>query len=56
MANAENVSLIFYIASMLKTVKFVNPNERTRVCLHRCLRLFTFPFFLINTNDLVFFI
>ncbi|GJJ73906.1 sister chromatid cohesion protein PDS5 [Entomortierella parvispora] len=30
MANAENVSLIFYIVSMLKTVKFASPNERTR--------------------------
>ncbi|KAG0057393.1 hypothetical protein BGZ83_010852 [Gryganskiella cystojenkinii] len=29
-ANAQNVSLIFYIASMLKTVKFANTNERTK--------------------------
>lgn len=31
MANAKNVSLIFYIASRLKTVRFVNPNEQTKV-------------------------
>ncbi|KAF9276541.1 hypothetical protein BGZ68_009952 [Mortierella alpina] len=30
MANSENVSLIFYIATLLKTVRFVNLNEDTQ--------------------------
>ncbi|KAF9183757.1 hypothetical protein BGZ51_003819 [Haplosporangium sp. Z 767] len=30
MANSENVSLIFYIASLLKTVRFANVNEHTQ--------------------------
>ncbi|KAF8940722.1 hypothetical protein BGZ58_005050 [Dissophora ornata] len=30
MANSENVSLIYYIASLLKTVRFANPGEPTQ--------------------------
>ncbi|KAF9151558.1 hypothetical protein BG015_006528 [Linnemannia schmuckeri] len=29
MANAENISLIFYIASLMKTVRFTTPNDNT---------------------------
>ncbi|KAF8947795.1 hypothetical protein BGZ47_007859 [Haplosporangium gracile] len=29
MANAENISLIFYIASLMKTVRFATPNDNT---------------------------
>ncbi|KAG0303829.1 hypothetical protein BGZ98_006232 [Dissophora globulifera] len=30
MANSENISLIYYIVSLLKTVRFANPGEPTR--------------------------
>ncbi|KAF9551607.1 hypothetical protein EC957_006500 [Mortierella hygrophila] len=29
MANSENISLIFYVASLMKTVRFANPNDNT---------------------------
>ncbi|KAF9907610.1 hypothetical protein BX616_000376, partial [Lobosporangium transversale] len=32
MANSENISLIYHIAALLKTVRFTNANEPTKVC------------------------
>lgn len=31
MANSENISLIFYVASLMKTVRFASPNDNTHV-------------------------